>query len=110
GAGYCFLIDGISYIAVLLALLAMQLRSRTPAAAQQSLSLTTIVQHLKEGFVYAFGYAPVRSILIMVGLVSFLGVNFVVILPIFSNEILHGDANTLGLLMAASGVGSFRPS
>jgi predicted MFS family arabinose efflux permease len=42
----------------------------------------------------------------MVGLVSFLGVNFVVILPIFSNEILHGDANTLGLLMAASGVGS----
>ncbi|HEY9662056.1 MAG TPA: MFS transporter, partial [Allocoleopsis sp.] len=66
----------------------------------------TIMQHLKEGFVYAFGFAPVRSILMMVGMVSFLGVNFVVILPIFSNEILHGDANTLGLMMAASGVGS----
>lgn len=105
GAGYCFLIDGISYVAVLLALIAMQLKPRQ-SATQASLTFATIVQHLKEGFVYAFGFAPVRSILIMVGVVSFLGVNFVVILPIFSNEILRGDANTLGLLMAASGVGS----
>lgn len=106
GAGYCFLIDGISYVAVLLALLAMQIKSTTPKTAQTSLTFNTVIQHLQEGFVYAFGYAPVRTILIMVGLVSFLGVNFVVILPIYSHEILHGDANTLGLLMAASGVGS----
>lgn len=106
GAGYCFLIDGISYVAVLLALMAMQIKSTTPKTSQTSLTFNTVIQHLKEGFVYAFGYAPVRTILIMVGLVSFLGVNFVVILPIFSHEILHGDANTLGLMMAASGVGS----
>lgn len=106
GAGYCFLIDGISYVAVLLALIAMRLKPRTSTSSKTSFTFATIVQHLKEGFVYAFGFAPVRSILIMVGLVSFLGVNFVVILPIFFNEILHGDANTLGLLMAASGVGS----
>lgn len=106
GAGYCFLIDGISYVAVLLALVAMQLKPKTPTAFETSFTFATILQHLKEGFVYAFGYAPVRSILIMVGLVSFLGVNFVVVLPIFANEILQGDANTLGLLMAASGVGS----
>jgi MFS family permease len=105
GAGYCFLIDGISYFAVLLALIAMRIE-RKPPTAQTSLTLATVGQHLKEGFVYAFGFAPIRSILIMVGLVSFLGVNFVVILPIYANEILHGNANTLGLLMAASGVGS----
>lgn len=106
GAGYCFLIDGISYVAVILALIAIQLKSRTSTSAQESLTFSTILQHLQEGFAYAFGFAPVRSILIMVGVVSFLGVNFVVILPIFANEILHGDAHTLGLLMAASGVGS----
>lgn len=106
GAGYCFLIDGISYIAVLLALMAMRVKPKKPTVAQTSLTLGVIVEHLKEGFVYAFGFAPVRSILIMVGVVSFLGINFVVILPIFANEILHGDANTLGLMMAASGVGS----
>jgi MFS family permease len=105
-AGYCFLIDGISYVAVLLALIAMRLKPKPSTASQSSLTFATIMQHLKEGFVYAFGFAPVRSILIMVGLVSFLGINFAVVLPIFSNEILHGNANTLGLLMAASGVGS----
>jgi len=99
-------LDGISYIAVLLALNAMRLKPKTSNSAQPSFTLAAIVQHLKEGFVYAFGFAPVRSLLIMVGLVSFLGVNFVVILPVFSHEILHGDANTLGILMAASGVGS----
>ncbi|MDX2215674.1 MAG: MFS transporter [Oculatellaceae cyanobacterium bins.114] len=106
GAGYCFLIDGVSYIAVLAALMAMRLKRRVPVASQTFFTVGSIWQHLREGFVYVFGFAPVRSILIMVGVVSFLGVNFVVILPIFANEILHGDANTLGLLMSASGVGS----
>lgn len=105
GAGYCFLIDGVSYVAVILALIAIQLKPKT-TAAESSLTFAAIRQRLQEGFVYAFGFAPVRSILIMVGMVSFLGVNFVVILPIFANEVLQGDANTLGLLMAASGVGS----
>jgi MFS family permease len=106
GAGYCFLIDAVSYIAVLLALTAIRLKPKTLNADQTSFTFVTVVQHLKEGFVYAFGFAPVRAILIMVGMVSFLGINFVVILPIFSNEILRGDANTLGIMMAASGVGS----
>ena len=106
GAGYCFLIDGISYIAVLMALMAMRLKPKASTSAQTSFTFAAIGQYLKEGFIYAFGFAPVRSILIMVGLVSFLGINFVVILPIYANEILHGNANTLGIMMAASGVGS----
>lgn len=89
GAGYCFLIDGISYVAMLLALIAMRIKPKPPLSSQTAFTVATVVQHLKEGFVYAFGFAPVRSILIMVGVVSFLGVNFVVILPIFSNEIGH---------------------
>lgn len=105
GAGYCFLLDGMSYVAVLLALTAMRLKPKR-VDSRISFTVATAVQHLKEGFIYAFGFAPVRSILIMVGLVSFLGVNFVVIIPVFANEILRGDANTLGLLMTASGVGS----
>jgi uncharacterized membrane protein YgaE (UPF0421/DUF939 family) len=76
---------GISYVAVLLALVAMRLKPK-PIASETSFTLATILQHLKEGFAYAFGYAPARSILIMVGLVSFLGVNFVVVLPIFSTK------------------------
>lgn len=106
GAGYCFLIDGVSYIAVIFALMAMRLPKQTTPGLQPSLTLATIGQHLKEGFSYAFGFAPIRSILIMVGLVSLLGVNFAVVLPIFAHTVLHGDANTLGLLMSASGVGS----
>ncbi|MEG3437205.1 MFS transporter [Pannus brasiliensis CCIBt3594] len=106
GAGYCFLLDGISYFAVLLALLAMRLPPRERTTPRSPLSLPTIARHLREGFDYAFGFAPVRSLLIMVAVVSFLGVNFVVILPIFASEILRGNAGTLGLMMAASGVGS----
>lgn len=106
GAGYCFLLDGISYFAVLLALLAMRLKPSTRTVSRSPLSLPTIARHLQEGFNYAFGFAPVRSLLIMIAVVSFLGVNFVVILPIFASEILRGNAGTLGLMMAASGVGS----
>jgi MFS family permease len=104
GPGYCFLIDGLSYIAVLCALSAMRLQPRP--RVNSAFTFSSLGEHLREGFAYAFGYAPVRAILIMVGLVSFLGVNFVVILPVFAQEILRGDANTLGLLVAASGVGS----
>jgi MFS family permease len=106
GAGYCFLIDGISYFAVLIALLAMRMPPESLTHLPTSFKPATIWQNLQEGFVYAFSFAPIRSILLLIGLVSFLGINFAVILPIFSTQILHGDAHTLGLLMAAFGAGS----
>ncbi|MEI2583982.1 MFS transporter [Scytonema sp. PRP1] len=106
GAGYCFLIDGFSYFAVLIALLAMQLKPPTTTRIISPLKLAHIWQNLKEGFVYAFNFPIIRSILLLTALVSFMGINYAVILPIFAAEILHGSAHTLGILMASTGVGA----
>ncbi|MEG4394038.1 MFS transporter [Microcoleus sp. BROC3] len=102
GPSYCFLIDGLSYIAVIAGLLAMQIKPRKIAATN-----TNPLQRLKEGFVYAFGFPPIRAILLLLSLVSFAGMSHTVLVPIFATKILRGDAQTLGFLMAASGVGAF---
>ncbi|MEG3973609.1 MFS transporter [Microcoleus sp. herbarium8] len=102
GSSYCFLIDGLSYIAVIAGLLAMKIKPRQIAATN-----TKPLQRLKEGFVYAFGFPPIRAILILLSLVSFAGMSHTILVPIFATKILHGDAETLGFLMAASGVGAF---
>ena len=102
GASYCFLIDGLSYIAVIAGLLAMQIKARKIAATN-----TKPLQRLKEGFVYAFGFPPIRAILLLLALVSFAGVSYTVLVPIFATKILQGGPQTLGFLMAASGVGAF---
>ncbi len=101
GEGYCFLIDGVSYIAVIMALLAIQLVPKDiPTIAGSHL------QKIKEGFVYAFSSPPIRSILLLSGLVSLMGMQYAVLVPVFADKILKGDAQTLGFLMAASGVGA----
>jgi MFS family permease len=101
GEGYCFLIDGLSYIAVIMALLAMRLVPKDiPMMAGSHL------QKIKEGFVYAFSSPPIRSILLLSGLVSLMGMQYAVLVPVFADKILKGDAQTLGFLMAASGVGA----
>ncbi|WP_242022239.1 MFS transporter [Microcoleus sp. FACHB-831] len=101
GAGYCFLIDGISYIAVIIALLAMKLEPRKIKVSNKHPWKT-----LKEGFAYTFGFPPIRYIIMLLALVSFMGMQYTVLVPIFATNILHGGAETLGFLMAASGVGA----
>ncbi|MBV8887980.1 MAG: MFS transporter [Chroococcidiopsidaceae cyanobacterium CP_BM_RX_35] len=105
GSGMCFLIDGISYIAVLIALLAMKL-------APMKVPVETLPQwqRLKAGFSYAFGFPPIRSILLMMALLGFIGLPYVVLAPIFATDVLHGGAETLGFLMAASAVGALMAS
>jgi len=101
GPAYCFLIDGLSYIAVICALLAMKIRPiKIPKTKVNPL------QSIKEGFIYAFSFAPIRSILLLSALVSLFGMQYTVLVPIFAEEILKGSAETLGFLMAASGVGA----
>jgi MFS family permease len=97
----CFLIDGLSYIAVIAGLLAMRLKPRkiTPQTAN-------VWQRLKEGFNYAFGFPPIRSILLLLALFSFMGMPYSILIPIFATKILNGGAETLGFLMAAAGVGA----
>jgi MFS family permease len=101
GAAYCFLIDGLSYIAVISALLAMEIKPRII-----TVSKANPLQRIKEGFDYAFGFPPIRAILLLSALISFFGMQYTVLVPIFAEEILGGDAQTLGFLMAASGVGA----
>jgi MFS family permease len=102
GEWFCFLLNGVSYIAAIGALAAMRLPPwRAPAERKKFLT------ELRNGVAYAFGFAPIRSVLLQVGLISLAGLPFMVLLPIFAKEVLHGDAATLGLLMGATGFGAF---
>lgn len=101
GEGYCFLIDGISYIGVIISLLMMRVR---PLETKRSES--HVLHDLRQGWQYASGFAPIRSILILLSLLSLVGMPYTVLMPIFAGKILHGGAHTLGFLMGASGVGA----
>ena len=101
GEGYCFLIDGISYIAVVISLLAMRI---TVPQVRRPLRKVTIELH--EGWRYVRESLPIRSILINLALVSMFGMPYSVLMPIFAAQVLHGGPNTLGFLMAAVGVGA----
>jgi MFS family permease len=101
GSGYCFLIDGLSYIAVIAALLAMKIKPWTVSVTNDS-----PWERVKEGFVYAFSFPPIRAILLLSALVSLMGLQNTILVPIFAKEILKGNAEILGFLMAASGLGA----
>jgi MFS family permease len=102
GEGVCFLLNSMSYFAVIVALAMMKLTPGKRAVPRNSLW-----QELREGFTYAFDFVPIRSILLLLSLVSLVGVPFTVLMPVFAREILHGGAHTFGFLMAASGFGAF---
>lgn len=101
GEGTCFLIDGISYAAVITSLLAMRLAPR-PRHEQRK----KVFEDLAEGWRYISKSFPIRSILLLLALVSLLGLPFQVLMPVFASGVLHGGPNTLGMLMAATGVGA----
>lgn len=101
GEGYCFLIDGISYIAVIVSLLAMSITEPQLPPKRKA-----VWHELKEGWNYAMGSVPIRSILFLLALVSLVGMPYTVLMPIFAGGVLHGGAHTLGFLMGASGVGA----
>jgi MFS family permease len=102
GEGYCFLIDGLSYFAVIASLALMQVKP-LPGRGDAVSSMAT---QLKEGWLYVSRFAPVRTILLLFALVSLMGIPYVVLMPIFAAQVLHGGPHTLGLLMGASGVGA----
>jgi MFS family permease len=101
GEGYCFLIDGISYIAVIVSLVAMR-----ALPLQLFSNRAGVFSELKEGWEYVAHFAPARSILLLLALVSLLGMPYTVLMPIFAAQVLSGGAHTLGFLMAASGFGA----
>jgi MFS family permease len=99
--GWCFLIDGISYLAVIASLLMM--RIHIPAVQRKVTSTWT---DLKVGWTYVSEFVPIRTILTLFALVSLMGMPFVVLMPIFAARVLHGGPHTLGFLMGAMGVGA----
>lgn len=101
GEGQCFLINAVSYVAVLGSLLLMRLKPFERVKQEHK-----VWQSLKEGVNYAFGFAPIRALILIVALLSLFGMPFSVLMPVFARDILHGGANTLGYLMGASGVGA----
>jgi len=101
GEGWCFLIDGFSYVAVIVSLLMMRLPPAAPRAARRR-----VLAELNEGFRYAFGFAPIRSILLLLALISLMGMPYTVLMPVMAADVLHGGPRTLGFLMGATGVGA----
>lgn len=99
--GWCFLIDGVSYIAVIASLLAMRLHAPVVKRAT-----TSTLTELKAGWTYVSEFLPVRTILLLFALVSLMGMPFMVLMPIFAAQVLHGGPHTLGFLTASMGVGA----
>jgi MFS family permease len=101
GEGWCFLLDGLSYVAVLASLLMMRL-PRVEARPRGK----RVLLELGEGFRYAFGFAPIRAVLLLLTLISLMGMPYTVLMPLMAVEVLHGGPHTLGFLMGAVGVGA----
>ncbi len=101
GEGYCFLIDGFSYLAVIAALAAMRLvRATRPEIVEHPL------RSLWDGVRYAFGFRPIRTFLVMVAVTSVTSISQSTLMPIFAARELGGHARTYGLLLGASGLGA----
>ncbi|MSO30264.1 MAG: MFS transporter [Acidobacteria bacterium] len=102
GEAWCFLIDGISYFAVIIALLSMKNLHQPTRPLKQ----VGIVEQLLEGWRYVFGFRPIRSLILLLAWLCLVAMPFSVLMPVFADEILGGGPYTLGFLMTASGVGA----
>ena len=100
GEGWCFFANGVSYIAVIIGLVMMRVPPSSRVSAGPALA------HLIEGFRFARHTAPIRALLMLLGLVSLVAMPYTVLMPVFADKILHGGARGLGILMGATGVGA----
>jgi MFS family permease len=100
GEGPVFVLNALSYVAVLAALRAVHVRDPGTRGGG------SVLRTMGEGFRYAFGFPPIRAILLLLTMVSMVGIPYTVLLPVFAGDILGGGAGTLGLLTAAAGLGA----
>jgi MFS family permease len=100
GEAFCFLLNTLSFFAVILALLAMQ------GTGHRGIQSESVLENLKRGYRYAYGFPPIRYILLLLALISLTSMPYVVLMPLFAARVLGGGAHTLGFLMGASGVGA----
>jgi MFS family permease len=101
GEGWCFAVDAASYVPVIASLLAMVLRPPAPRPAPRH-----VLVELAEGFRYVAGSPPIRTVLLLLALVSLMGMPYTVLMPVVASTVLHGGSGTFSVLMAATGVGA----
>jgi MFS family permease len=101
GEGICFMINAVSYIFVIASLLMMKVKPRETQIMEPHL-----IKEIKDGFRYAFGFAPIKHLLLLLGIVNLMGASYQVLMPVFAKEILHGGSDTFGFLMGAAGLGA----
>jgi MFS family permease len=101
GTGWCFLINTLSFAAILVTLLFMRLPKKEIVVSKKS-----PIKEMKEGFVYVFRSVSIRTILLALAIVSLMGMSFQVLMPVFAKDVLNGNANTLGFLMSSVGLGA----
>jgi MFS family permease len=101
GEAICFLLNGISYIGVIIALMLMKIVPQTKASSNNH-----FWENMKEGLLYTFGFPPMRFILMLMGVVSLVVMPYAVLMPVFARDVLHGNSQTLGFLMGAAGLGA----
>ena len=101
GEGICFLLNAISFLAIIFTLLAMNIPKR-----KTEVEHPPVFHGLKEGYQYAFGFPPILYLLVLMATVSLLGMPYMVLMPVFARDILHGGPQTLGFMMGASGIGA----
>jgi len=101
GEGACFLINSLSYIFVIASLLMMNVTE-----TREKKEKVPMFREMKEGLDYVFGFAPVKHIILLLGLVSFMGASYQVLMPVYATEVLQGDSHTYGFLMGGAGAGA----
>jgi MFS family permease len=101
GEGICFLMNALSFVAIVASLIAMKVPERRATKNRES-----SLRGLREGYWYAFGFPPIRYVLLVLSLVSLMGMSYQVLMPVFAKEVLHGGASVLGFLMGAAGIGA----
>ena len=101
GEGWCFMLNAVSYIAVIVSLLKMEVVHKRVSSKKEKTS-----KELKEGIRYAFGFPPIKYILILLAIVSFMGTPIRILAPVFVKQFFHGGADMFGFLMGASGLGA----
>lgn len=102
GESLCFLINSASYFVVIISLMMMKNLPETIKNKN-----TGLLKEMKEGFLYAFRYQPLKNVLFIYGILCFAGWPCTVLMPVIARNILHGGPATFSMLMTASGAGAF---
>ncbi len=103
GEGICFLLNAVSFIAVILALMQIKIKPKTI-----EVKIANFKKSLSDGFKYTFRSVPIRTLIILLAVLSLAAFPFIVVLPAFAKEILSGSSDTLGFLMSALGAGAWQ--